>query len=151
MICWIGYFLWNFRVGGEGATFYFIFYFFVFQKLFFLKIWHSKSGYRQLRRPKSLPRMRFSSLYDASPARNINVCVFLLVLGRKKTSLSGSTKIKSKCFSQKSGGGETRSDKSTDSALSIITIFLLSFVRSPDGNCRSNMQSLQPSLNTCQR
>ena len=80
-------------MGGEGATFYFIFYFFVFQKLFFLKIWHSKSGYRHLRRPKSLPRMRFSSLYDASPPRNISVCVFDLDLGRKKTSLrEGATK-----------------------------------------------------------
>ena len=60
---------------------------FFFEKLFFLKIWPSKSGYRQLRRPKSLPRMRFSSLYDASPPRNITVCVFDLDLGRKKTSL----------------------------------------------------------------
>ena len=54
---------------------------------FFLKIWPSKSGDRQLRRPNSLPRMRFSGLCDASPARNINFCVFLLDLGRKKTSL----------------------------------------------------------------
>ena len=60
---------------------------FFFKKRFFLKIWHSKSGYRHLRRPKSLPRMRFSSLYDASPPRNITVCVFDLDLGRKKTSL----------------------------------------------------------------
>ena len=60
---------------------------FFFKNCFFLKIWHSKSGYRQLRRPKSLPRMRFSSLYDASPPRNITVCVFDLDLGRKKTSL----------------------------------------------------------------
>ena len=60
---------------------------FFLKKCVFLKIWHSKSGYRQLRRPKSLPRMRFSSLYDASPPRNITVCVFDLDLGRKKTSL----------------------------------------------------------------
>ena len=62
---------------------------FFFKNCFVLKIWPSKSGYRHLRRPKSLPRMRFSSLYDASPARNINVCVFDLDLGRKKTSLGG--------------------------------------------------------------
>ena len=64
----------------NGTTFF-------LKNCFFLKIWPSKSGYRQLRRPKSLPRMRFSSLYDASPPRNITVCVFDLDLGRKKTSL----------------------------------------------------------------
>ena len=66
---------------------------FFLKKYVFLKIWPSKSGYRHLRRPKSLPRMRFSSLYDASPPRNIAVCVFDLDLGRKKTSLGeGATK-----------------------------------------------------------
>ena len=59
---------------------------FFFKNCFFWKIWPSKSGYRHLRRPKSLPRMRFSSLYDASPARTINFCVLLLDFGRKKTS-----------------------------------------------------------------
>ena len=54
-----------------------------FEELLFLKIWRSKSGYRQLHRPNSLPRMRFSGLCDASPARNINVCVFDLDLGQK--------------------------------------------------------------------
>ena len=57
---------------------------FFLKNCFFLKIWPSKSGYRQLRHPKNLPRMRFSGLYDASPARTINFCVFLLDLGRKK-------------------------------------------------------------------
>ena len=57
-----------------------------FEKIFFFFNWPSKNGYRQLRRPKSLPRMRFSSLCDASPPRNINVCVFDLDLGRKTTS-----------------------------------------------------------------
>ena len=60
---------------------------FFFKNCFFWKIWPSKSGYRHLRRPKSLPRMRFSSLYDASPARTINFCVLLLDFGRKKTSI----------------------------------------------------------------
>ena len=60
---------------------------FFLKNCFLSKIWPSKSGYRHLRRPKSLPRMRFSSLYDASPPRNITVCVFDLDLGRKKTSL----------------------------------------------------------------
>ena len=64
---------------------------FFFKNCFFLKIWPSKSGYRHVRRPKSLPRMRFSGLYDASPARTINFCVLLLDLGRKKTSIRGST------------------------------------------------------------
>ena len=62
---------------------------FFLKNCFFWKIWPSKSGYRHLRRPKSLPRMRCSSLYDASPARTINFCVLLLDFGRKKTSLIG--------------------------------------------------------------
>ena len=66
---------------------------FFLKNCFFLKIWPSKSGYRQLHRPKSLPRMRFSDLYDASPARNINVCVFDLDLGRKTTSRGGVQKF----------------------------------------------------------
>ena len=62
---------------------------FFFMNCFFWKIWPSKSGYRHVRRPKSLPRMRFSSLYDASPPRTINFCVLLLDFGRKKTSHKG--------------------------------------------------------------
>ena len=59
---------------------------FFLKNCLFLKIWPRKSGYRHLRRPKSLPRMRFSGLYDASLARNINFCVFDLDLERKTTS-----------------------------------------------------------------
>ena len=62
---------------------------FFFKNCFFLKIWPSKSGYRQVRRQNSLPWICFSGLYDASPARYINFCVLLLDLGRKKTSLRG--------------------------------------------------------------
>ena len=71
---------------------------FFFRELLFWKIWLSKSGYRHLRRPKSLPRMRFSSLYDASPARTINFCVLLVDFGRKKTSHMGGVQQKNSDF-----------------------------------------------------
>ena len=55
-----------------------------FKNCFFWKSWPSKNGYRQLCRQNSLRWISFSGLYDASPARHINFCVFHLDLGQKK-------------------------------------------------------------------
>ena len=45
-----------------------------------------QSGYRKLRRRNSLRQISFSGLYDASLARNNEISVFDLDLGRKTTS-----------------------------------------------------------------
>ena len=52
----------------------------------FLKIYPPQSGYRKLRRRNSLRQISFSGLYDASLARNNEISVFDLDLGRKTTS-----------------------------------------------------------------
>ena len=52
----------------------------------FSNVCHRKSRYRQVHRRKSLSKMRFLDLYDASPARNFEFCVFDVDLGQNTTS-----------------------------------------------------------------
>ena len=55
---------------------------------FFLKIWHRKNRYRQVRHRNSLPKIWFPGVYDAPPLRNFEFCVFDLALRQKTTSAS---------------------------------------------------------------